>query len=61
MCEGLVSLKDMDDDFYYLDEDNHCVVGHLYGNIYRLGDPVKIIVKKADLSKKELDFIMVGK
>ena len=61
MCEGLVSLKDMDDDFYYLDEDNHCVVGHHYGNIYRLGDPVKIIVKKADLSKKELDFIMVGK
>ena len=58
MCEGMVSLKDMDDDFYYLDDDNHCVVGHHNGTVYRLGDPVNIIVKKADLSKKQLDFVL---
>ncbi len=61
MCEGMISLKDMDDDFYYLDEDNHCVVGHHQGAVLRLGDTISITVKKADLSKKQLDFILADK
>ncbi len=58
-CEGMVRLKDIDDDFYYLDEDNYCVIGQRYGNTYRLGDKVKIKIKKADLSKKQLDYIIL--
>ncbi|OIP03127.1 MAG: ribonuclease R [Bacteroidetes bacterium CG2_30_32_10] len=58
-CEGMVRLKDIDDDFYYLDEENYCVIGQRYGNTYRLGDKVKIKIKKADLSKKQLDYIIV--
>ncbi len=59
-CEGLVSLKYMDDDFYYLDEDNYRVVGHQNGKEYKLGDPVRIIVKKIDLAKKQMDFALVS-
>jgi ribonuclease R len=58
-CEGMVRMKDLDDDFYYLDEENYCVIGQRYGNTYRLGDKVKIKIKKADLSKKQLDYIIV--
>ena len=55
-CEGMVSLKYLDDDFYYLDEDNYRVIGHQSGNEYKLGDPIRIRVKKIDLAKKQMDF-----
>lgn len=58
-CEGMVSLKDMQDDFYYLDEENYRVIGQRYGQEYRLGDPVKVLVKRVDLQKKQMDFEMV--
>lgn len=60
-CEGLVSLKYMNDDFYYLDEDNYRVLGQRYGNEYKLGDRVKIRVRKVDLQKKQMDFVLVEK
>ena len=56
-CEGMVQMKDIDDDFYYLDEDNYCVIGQRNGRTFKLGDKVTIIVKKADLLKKQLDFM----
>ncbi len=58
-CEGMVSLKYMSDDFYYLDEDNYRVVGQRYGKEYKLGDRVKIKVRNVDLQKKQMDFLMV--
>ncbi|MFH0865382.1 MAG: ribonuclease R [Bacteroidota bacterium] len=58
-CEGMVSLRDMEDDFYYLDEDNYCVTGQRNGTKYKLGDDVKIKVKKANLSRKQLDFELI--
>ncbi|MCF8298297.1 MAG: ribonuclease R [Saprospiraceae bacterium] len=58
-CEGMVSLKDMIDDFYYLDDDNYCVIGQRYGHEYKLGDPVRIRVKRVDLQKKMMDFEIV--
>jgi len=60
MCEGMVRLKDMKDDFYYLDEDNYQVIGQHYGDKYKLGDRVYIIVKKIDLSKKQMDFELIN-
>jgi len=55
-CEGMVSLKYLDDDFYYLDEENYRVIGHQLGKEYKLGDPIRIRVKKIDLAKKQMDF-----
>jgi ribonuclease R len=55
-CEGMVRVRDLDDDFYYLDEDNYQYIGQRTGTIYKLGDNVSIKVKNADLSRKHLDF-----
>jgi ribonuclease R len=55
-CEGMISLRYMDDDFYYLDEDNYRVIGHQTGKEFKLGDPIRIRVKKIDLAKKQMDF-----
>ena len=58
-CEGMVRLNDLYDDFYYLDEDNYCVIGSQSGNKYKLGDKVIIKVKRIDLAKKQMDFELV--
>ena len=58
-CEGMVRLQDLQDDFYYLDEDNYQVIGSRYGQQYKLGDQVRIKVKKIDLSRKQMDFGIV--
>jgi ribonuclease R len=60
-CEGMVRLKDMRDDMYYFEEDSYRVVGKRTGNTYTLGDKVRISVKRADLVRKQLDFIIVEK
>ena len=59
-CEGMVRLRDMKDDFYYLDDDNYQVVGQNYGDKFKLGDRVHIVVKKIDLSKKQMDFALTN-
>ena len=58
-CEGMVRLQDLDDDFYYLDEDNYQVIGSRHGQQYKLGDKVRIMIKRIDLSRKQMDFGLV--
>jgi ribonuclease R len=58
-CEGMVRLRDLYDDFYYLDEENYQVIGQRNNRQYKLGDKVRVKVKKIDLSKKEMDFEMI--
>ena len=57
-CEGLVPMRDLDDDYYDFDERNYCLVGRRHHNKYQLGDPVRIKVASADLEKKQLDFTL---
>lgn len=57
--EGLVRFNTMKDDFYYLDEDNYQIIGRKYGQKLRLGDPVKVIIKKVDMTSRQLDFELV--
>ena len=57
-CEGMISLKYMDDDFYYLDDENYRVIGQHHGREFKLGAPVKIRVKRVDLQRKQMDFVL---
>lgn len=57
-CEGMISMRNMDDDFYYLDEDSYKVIGQHKGKEYRLGDPIEIIVHNVDLQRKQMDFVL---
>ncbi len=58
-CEGMVALRDMDDDFYTYDEKNYCIIGRQSRRKYQLGDEVQIMVSRANLEKKQLDFVLV--
>ena len=55
-CEGMVSVRDLGDDYYEYDEENYCLRGRSRGKVYTLGDRVKVEVVKADLQKKQLDY-----
>ena len=58
-CEGMIRLRDLNDDFYVLDEKNYCIIGQRRKKKYQLGDEVTIIVKKVDLAKRQIDFSLV--
>ena len=58
-CEGLVPIRDLADDFYEFDEKNYCLMGRRTHKIYRLGDPIRIQVARANLEKKQLDFALI--
>jgi ribonuclease R len=58
-CEGMVRIRDLRDDNYYFDEDNYCLKGRRYSKVLTLGDTVRIEIKRADLTKKQLDFALV--
>ena len=55
-CEGMVPMRDLDDDYYDFDEKNYCLVGRRHHHQYQLGDAVRIRVAKANIEKKQLDF-----
>jgi ribonuclease R len=59
-CEGLVPMRDLDDDFYEFDEKNFCLTGKRHKRIYRLGDPITVSIAAANLQRKQLDFAPVG-
>ena len=58
-CEGLVPLRDLQDDYYEYDDRNYCLVGRRHHRRYRLGDTVKIRVARANLERKQLDFQLI--
>lgn len=45
--EGLVSLRSLTDDFYEYDANRFQLTGSKTGRTFRIGDPLKIVVKKA--------------
>ena len=57
--EGMVSLREMEDDLYQFDENRYEVYGRRKGRIFTLGDAVRIRVKRADLQRRQLDFELV--
>ncbi|MBQ6432807.1 MAG: RNB domain-containing ribonuclease [Bacteroidaceae bacterium] len=57
-CEGMVPLRDLDDDYYEFDERNYQLLGRRRHRRYTLGDPIRIRVARANLDKKQLDFAL---
>ena len=57
-CEGMVPMRDLDDDYYDFDERNYCLVGRRHHHKYQLGDPIRIKVARANIEKRQLDFAL---
>ena len=57
--QGLVHVSSMTDDYYRFDEKAHILKGENTGNVYRLGDRVKVQVARVDLERRQIDLALV--
>lgn len=57
-CEGMVPMRDLNDDYYDFDEKNYCLVGRRHHHKYQLGDSIRIKVAQANMEKRQLDFML---
>ncbi|KAF0151276.1 MAG: ribonuclease R [Ignavibacteria bacterium] len=60
LAEGLIKLRDLEDDYYSLDEKNYCIVGRRTKKRYRLGDKVNVQLIRVDEEKREVDFVLTA-
>ncbi|MFW6310299.1 MAG: ribonuclease R [Prolixibacteraceae bacterium] len=59
--EGMVPIRELDDDFYIFDEKNYALVGRHTNQTYQLGGEVTVEIWRTNLEKKHLDFRLVNK
>jgi len=57
-CEGLVGMHDLDGDYYEFDERNYQLVGRRHHRKYQLGDAIRIKVARANIERRQLDFVL---
>ena len=58
-CEGMIPVRDIKGDYYVYNENKHSLIGKKNKKSFKLGDQIQVMVKNADLIKKQLDFILV--
>ena len=56
--DGLVHISMMNDDYYFFDEEHFVLVGKRTGKTYHLGEKVTVTLVKADVEKKQIDFVL---
>jgi ribonuclease R len=57
LIEGMVHVRELDDDYYEYDERTYSLIGRHTGRTYRLGDPVDVVVAGANMESREIDFL----
>jgi ribonuclease R len=58
-CEGMVAIRELQNDYFEYDEENYSIRGRQSGKVYMLGDKIMVEVAKADLRKRQLDYKLV--
>ncbi len=57
--EGMVSLRDIKDDYFEFDEKAYTLTGKRTGRVYRMGDKVRIKVFKTNLEQRLIDYMLI--
>ncbi len=60
-AEGLIRTESLADDYYTFDRATHSLTGRRFGNRYRLGDHLRVVVTRVDPLRRELDFRLLGR
>ncbi|MCK9325430.1 MAG: ribonuclease R [Bacteroidales bacterium] len=55
-CEGMIPMRDLDDDFYEYDEKNYALVGLHTRKRFTIGQKVTVEIARTNLAKRQLDF-----
>ena len=54
--EGLIRMTSLDDDYYVYEEQGYQLRGQRHGNVYKLGQKIKVRCIKADIAMRNIDF-----
>ena len=57
-CEGMIPIRELNDDFYELDEKNFTIIGRRRGRRFQLGDPIRVEIARVNLEKRQLDLVL---
>ena len=57
--EGMVSINNMDDDYYTYEEKKLLYRGERSGRVYKMGDKARVQVIKTDMQLRTIDFVFV--
>lgn len=57
LIEGMVSVRDLTDDYYVYDEKQYSLIGERKKKVFRLGDHVKVVCMGANPTKRVIDFV----
>lgn len=60
LCEGMVSIRDIGGDYYHLDPETLSIKGSKYGEEYRLGDEIMVVLKEVDLTRKQINLELIN-
>ncbi len=55
--DGLVHITSLDNDYYHFDPVGHRLTGKRAGQVFRLGDPIRIRVAAVNLDERKIDFV----
>jgi ribonuclease R len=56
--EGLITMSNLEDDYYMYDDKHFCLIGEHTGKVYRIGDEVKVRLVRADIITRQIDFVL---
>lgn len=59
LTEGMVHVRDMQDDYFEYDERHYALIGKRGKTQYRLGDTVSVKVVRVNTEERKIDFILV--
>ena len=57
--DGLVHISTLDDDYYELHQRTASLIGVNHGQIFRLGDRVRVQVARVDRAERQIDFVLL--
>lgn len=56
--EGLVRVSSMDDDYYQYVEEQYSLIGERTKRVFRLGEPVKVVLTRTNPEERTIDFVL---
>lgn len=59
LVEGMIHVRDLQDDYYIYDEKQYTMKGRLTGKQYRLGDPLSVKVVRVNPEERQIDFALI--
>lgn len=59
LVEGLIHVSSMDDDYYHFHEERLALIGERTGKAYRIGKPVRVVLKRVNREERQIDFILI--